>query len=68
MNFSELSKSQDCPAFGIHVYSLRRMCAIVSDDDHNRDKVGFEKVVAAHVHINIITPARQETSAFEKKL
>lgn len=41
--------------FGIHVSSLRRMCAIGSDDDHIRDNVGFEKVVAAHVHINIIT-------------
>lgn len=35
--------------------SLRRMCGIVSDDEDIRDKVGFEKVLAAHVHINIIT-------------
>lgn len=31
------------------------MCAIVSDDDHIRHKVGFVNLVADHVHINIIT-------------
>lgn len=30
--------------FGIHVSSLRHMCAIVSNDDHIRDKVGIEKL------------------------